>query len=102
MVLWFQDPRVVVDSETGKVVFATVANVDGIDGASLDANIDVTTFDPASGEVHVSTVGNIPTHEQYNDHNVAAIYAAPRRKVCNCVYGSLLWPRLGWPTTWWR
>ena len=91
---WFQDPRVVVDNETGKVVFATIANVDGIDGASLDANIDVTTFDPGSGEVHTSTVGNIPTHERGDDHNVAAIWQRPDGKFLTVYTGHCY--GLGW------
>lgn len=74
---WFQDPRLLVDGETGHVLLATVANSDGLDGVERDADIDVACFDPETGRATTIAVGNIPTHGHGDDHNGAALWQRP-------------------------
>ena len=74
---WFQDPRLIVDQHETQILFATVANVDGPHGASVDGNIDVNRFDLRSEESSHVTLGNIPTRGRGDDHNVAALWQRP-------------------------
>ncbi len=74
---WFQDPRVIVDTETGMVLCTTVANKSGLDGMRRNADIDVTTTDPLTGTSSTVTLGTIPTHGCGDDHNVAALWQRP-------------------------
>jgi len=74
---WYQDDRVIVDRKTGRVLAATVANHMGVDGERRDADIDVTTFDPAAGAASTTTLSNIPTVDHGDDHNVAGLWQRP-------------------------
>ena len=68
-----------VDSQTGRVVFSSVAT----DGGTLEdprkGNIDVTSFDPESGQITSRTLKNILYGKDRNgdDHNVAALWERP-------------------------
>jgi hypothetical protein len=66
-----------VNQTSGQIVFTSVANRHGTDGDSLDANIDVTCWDPQTGTSTTTTLGNIPTGKLGDDHNVAAIWQRP-------------------------
>jgi len=74
---WFQDPRVIVDRESGDVVFATVANASGANGATRDADIDITSYHLLDGTAKTVAIANIPTQGLGDDHNAAALWQRP-------------------------
>ena len=74
---WYQDERVLVDRDTEALVVASVANHLGYGGEPRDGDMDVTTFDPATGTRTRVTLGTIPTLNKGDDHNVAALWQRP-------------------------
>ena len=75
---WYQDPRVIVDSNTGAVVFASCATKAGAEGDKRAGNVEVTTVDPKTGASKTAVVGNFPTGGGWgDDHDVAALWQRP-------------------------
>jgi hypothetical protein len=74
---WYQDERIIVDRDTDAIVVASVANYLGYGGEPRDGDMDVTTFDPATGRRTVVTLGTVPTLNKGDDHNVAALWQLP-------------------------
>lgn len=74
---WYQDERVIVDSGNGKILFSSVATPGGAEGETRNGDIDVTCFDPATGDVSTVTMAKILTGGRGDDHNVAAIWQRP-------------------------
>ena len=46
---WYQDPRVIVDRDTGKVLLASTAGIGGVGGQERKGDAQVSTFDPKTG-----------------------------------------------------
>jgi hypothetical protein len=66
---WYQDERAIVDAKAGKLLVSSVAaSMPSINGPR-DGNVDLVTFDLASGATTRFVLGKI----QEDDHNVAAI-----------------------------
>lgn len=75
---WYQDPRVIVDSTTGTVLVASVATRAGVDGERRAGDVDVTCFDPTTGQTQTTTLGNFATKGgRGDDHDVAALWQRP-------------------------
>jgi hypothetical protein len=71
---WYMDERVVVDTASGKIVASSVADANGSDGASRDGDIDVVSYELASGKLQ-----HFVLHDklQADDHNAAALLVRP-------------------------
>lgn len=75
---WYQDPRVIVDSQTGEVVFASIATQAGTAGETRGGDVDVTTVDPATGQAKTTTLRKFTTQGgKGDDHDVAALWERP-------------------------
>ena len=80
---WYQDDRVIVDPDARRVVFTTVANFRGEDGDRRDGDIEISSFDPATGEVVSAVLAKLLTkdlsrvHGHGDDHNAAALWQRP-------------------------
>ncbi|MCC5829643.1 MAG: BNR-4 repeat-containing protein [Phycisphaeraceae bacterium] len=74
---WYQDPRVIVDRQTGRIIFSSIPSTGGANGARRAGDIDVTCHDPATGRTETVAVGQVPTYLDSDDHNVAAIWQRP-------------------------
>jgi hypothetical protein len=75
---WYQDPRVIVDSRTGAVLFASIASGGGAGGGRRAGNVEVTAFDPATGRLRTVAVGRFPSGEGMgDDHDTAALWQRP-------------------------
>ena len=66
---WNQDERAIVNN--GILLFGTVADSNGIDGAYLDGNIEVTAYDLKSKIHRCITI--LHQHLEADDHNVPAL-----------------------------
>jgi hypothetical protein len=71
---WYQDERVIVDTTNGKMLIGSVANKAGIGGKSRDGNIELTTYDLASGKSQLFTFHE---HLQADDHDTPAFLIRP-------------------------
>lgn len=67
---WYQDERVIVDKTAGKLLMSSVASPSGTDGAARDGDIDVVSYDLASGQTN-----RFVLHAGLgsDDHNAAAL-----------------------------
>lgn len=75
---WYQDPRVIVDSVNGNVIFASVASMGGSEGEHRAGNVEVTCFDPTTGATGTVAVGRFATGNGLgDDHDVAALWERP-------------------------
>jgi hypothetical protein len=74
---WYQDERSLVDPTSGTLLFASVGNYLGFEGAARDAFIDLTSFHLATGRRTRFSLGCIPTFNEGDDHNVAALWQRP-------------------------
>lgn len=70
---WYQDERAIVDQKTGRLLISSVAASLRFDKDSRDGNVDLITFDLASGKRTRFVLGEI----QEDDHNVAALLKRP-------------------------
>ncbi len=69
---WFEDERALVHE--GKLIIGSVADVSGTGGEERDGNIEVTTYDIATGETVVSV---LHAHLAADDHNSPALVVCP-------------------------
>jgi hypothetical protein len=74
---WYQDDRVIVDQSARTILFTSVATKLGRDGERRNGDIDVTSYNPAAGELTTVTVAKIPTLGLGDDHNAAALWQRP-------------------------
>jgi hypothetical protein len=71
---WFEDERVIVDSERGKIVLSSVANSHGPGGPIRGGDVEVVSYDLASREMRRNTLAH---NLQNDDHNSAALVILP-------------------------
>jgi hypothetical protein len=69
---WFQDERAVIHE--GKLVLGSIPDQIGTDGATRWGNVEVTTWDLATGERHLSV---LHTNLEDDDHAAPAILVRP-------------------------
>jgi enterochelin esterase-like enzyme/lysophospholipase L1-like esterase len=70
---WYQDERAMIDTKGGKLLVSSVAaSAPGVNGPR-DGNVDLVTYDLASGDLSREVLGKI----QEDDHNVAALLKRP-------------------------
>lgn len=71
---WFQDERAIVDVAGGKILASSVANGAGAGGAARNGDIDVVSYDIATGAVQ-----SFVLHDSFqaDDHDSAALYLRP-------------------------
>lgn len=75
---WYQDPRVIADHETGKLLLTTISSRHGLNGRSRNGDAQITTFDPATGEATTLAIGRkLTTGGSGDDHNVPALWQRP-------------------------
>lgn len=67
---WYQDERVIVDKTNGRLLMSSAADVSGTDGASRNGDIDVVSYDVATGQTN-----RFVLHAGLgaDDHNAAAL-----------------------------
>jgi len=70
---WFQDERTIVHD--GKLIVGSVANAAGSEGSARSGNVEVATYDMASGSPPVISVLNAGL--QADDHNDPALHVRP-------------------------
>jgi hypothetical protein len=87
---WFQDERVIHDAEGRKLVLSSVASYLGQGGERRDADIDVTTFELATGRRTRAVLSNMPTSGLGDDHNAAALWQRPDGRYL-AMYTGHLW-----------
>lgn len=68
---WFQDPRVIVDTNANKILVSSVADAKGTGGATRNGDVDVVQYDLATQTVSTPFVLGTPGAD---DHNVASFY----------------------------
>jgi hypothetical protein len=71
---WFEDERAVVDQATGTLLVSSVADADGTGGADRDGNVEIASYELATGTV-TRTV--LHPHLEADDHDSAALYVRP-------------------------
>src|SRR3954469_25861104 len=49
---WYQDERVIVDKSAGKLLMSSAADASGTDGSSRNGDIDLVSYDIASGQTN--------------------------------------------------
>lgn len=98
---WFQDERAIVDTVGERLVFSAVANGLGHGGAQRDADVDVTTFELATGRRSRVTLANVPTRGVGDDHNAAALWQRPDGRYV-AMYTGHLHHRDGLPMSFYR
>jgi hypothetical protein len=71
---WYQDERVIVDKTAGKLLMSSAADVSGTDGAARNGDIDVVSYDLASGATN-----RFVLHAALgaDDHDAAALLERP-------------------------
>lgn len=74
---WYQDDRVIVDHYAQTILCATVANLDGAQGASRDGNLEVTAFCPRDHAISRFNLCSIRTDGRGDDHNGACLWQRP-------------------------
>jgi len=74
---WYQDPRMIIDRDTGKALVASIAGSGGIGGKERIGDAQVTCFDPATGEASTVVIGRILSYNSSDDHNVPALWQRP-------------------------
>jgi hypothetical protein len=75
---WYQDEKIIYDPATGCVLTCTTANHRGIDGSSRNADIDVTSFNIATGKCSRAVMSKKPfCNGQGDDHNMGALWIRP-------------------------
>ena len=67
----------IVDTDNGTILFASVATSGGSDSETRKGDIDVTCLNPSTGAASTVTMKKILTHDQGDDHNVAALWQRP-------------------------
>lgn len=68
---WFQDPRVIVDTNANKILVSSVADISGTGGAARNGQVDVVQYDLATKTTTSPFVLGTPGAD---DHNVASFY----------------------------
>jgi hypothetical protein len=71
---WFEDERAIVDTTANKIVFSSVANSAGTNGATRGGNVEVGSFDLTT---HAVTRFTLADGLQGDDHDSAAILRRP-------------------------
>jgi hypothetical protein len=71
---WYQDERAIVDQTSGSLLIGSVGNYMGNGGEPRDGDVDVTAFNLNTGSRRIQTLGNIPTLDKGDDHNVASLW----------------------------
>lgn len=75
---WFQDERVVVHVNGGRIVLASVADIEGVGGELREGDIDVTAFDLATGSRTRFTLhSRLISYGTGDDHNTPALWVRP-------------------------
>ncbi|MPY89072.1 MAG: hypothetical protein GEU99_14225 [Luteitalea sp.] len=69
---WFSDERAIIDN--GKLIIGSVADASGAGGAARDGNVEVTTYDLASGQI-TRTV--LHAGLEADDHDSPALVVLP-------------------------
>jgi hypothetical protein len=71
---WYMDERVIVDPTAGKILASSVGNASGSGGSARAGDIEVATYDLASGQTARFTL-----HDNLaaDDHNAAALLIRP-------------------------
>ena len=69
---WYEDERAIIDN--GKLIVGSVADVSGTDGSTRNGNIEVATYDYATGEVDRFV---LHANLQADDHDSPALLVRP-------------------------
>jgi len=75
---WFEDERAIVDAAAGKILVSSVANAAGTGGAARNGDVEVVSYDIASGQV--TSPFTLHDNLQADDHNSAALWRRPDGK----------------------
>jgi hypothetical protein len=75
---WFEDERAIVDAAAGKILVSSVANAAGSDGVRRDGDVEVVSYDIATGQ----SSPPFTLHDQLeaDDHDSAALWRRPDGK----------------------
>ena len=68
---WFQDPRVIVDKNAGKILVGSTADSQGTGGGARDGDVDVVEYDLATKTSSRFVLG---ATDRADDHNVPSFY----------------------------
>ena len=71
---WFEDERAIVDVAAGKLIVSSVANASGTGGAARNGDVEVVSYELASGSLAQFTLSD---NLQADDHNSAALWRRP-------------------------
>lgn len=75
---WFQDERVIVDVQAGKLLIASTANKQGTGGKPRDGDIDIVEYDIATGNLSRFTLKHaLTSYGGGDDHNAPALFLRP-------------------------
>jgi hypothetical protein len=67
---WFQDPRVIVDTDANKILVSSVADASGTGGGSRNGDVDVVEYDLTTKTTSRFVLGTPGA----DDHNLASFY----------------------------
>ena len=71
---WFEGERVIIDSDSGKVLLSSVANARGPGGVSRAGDVDIVSYDLSAGTTQRVTLSS---NLQEDDHDSAALLVLP-------------------------
>lgn len=74
---WFQDPRTIIDRETGAVVCASVGSCDGPDGSERKGDVDVASMVWPDGRPQRATLAKLLERGNGDDHDCPALWQRP-------------------------
>ena len=76
---WYQDERVVVDEEAGRIFLGSVAHGSGVGGAARNGDVDVSSFSLRTGERRHATLRDslVASGGRGDDHMAPALWQRP-------------------------
>jgi hypothetical protein len=75
---WFEDERAIVDVAAGKILVSSVANAAGTGGVARNGDVEVASYDIATGQV--SAPFTLHNNLEADDHDSAALWQRPDGK----------------------
>ncbi len=75
---WFEDERAIVDVAAGKILVSSVANAAGTGGVARNGDVEVVSYDIATGQV--SAPFTLHNNLEADDHDSAALWLRPDGK----------------------
>jgi len=77
---WYQDEKIIYDPAAGTVLTSTIANVLGYQGKPRESDVDVTAFNPTTGQRLRVTMGKRNSYKSGDDHNIGSLWIRPDGK----------------------